>query len=96
MAKRQKNRQSNGQKTEEQTKQWPKDRRTDNTMAKRQKNRQSNGQKTEEQTKQWPKEKIHKMHKRNMPHAEKSYRSGWKTGMRLIKEMVFYGENILQ
>ena len=75
MAKRQKNRQSNGQKTEEQTKQWPKE---------------------EEQTKQWPKEKIHKMHKRNMLHAEKSYRSGWKTGMRLIKEMVFYGENILQ
>jgi hypothetical protein len=29
-------------------------------------------------------------------HAEKSYRSGWKTGMRLIKEMVCYGENILQ
>jgi hypothetical protein len=33
MAKRQKNRQHNGQKTEEQTTQWPKDRRTDNTMA---------------------------------------------------------------
>ena len=30
---------------EEQTTQWPKDRRTDNTMAKRQKNRQHNGQK---------------------------------------------------
>jgi hypothetical protein len=45
MAKRQKNRQHNGQKTEEQTTQWPKDRRTDNTMAKRQKNRQHNGQK---------------------------------------------------
>ena len=30
-----KNRQYNGQKTEEQTIQWPKDRRTDNTMAKR-------------------------------------------------------------
>ena len=44
MAKRQKNRQHNGQKTEEQTAQWPKDRRTDNTMAKRQKNRQHNGQ----------------------------------------------------
>jgi hypothetical protein len=42
MAKRQKNRQHNGQKTEEQTTQWPKDRRTDNTMAKR-----------EEQTTQW-------------------------------------------
>ena len=40
-----KNRQYNGQKTEEQTIQWPKDRRTDNTMAKRQKNRQYNGQK---------------------------------------------------
>jgi hypothetical protein len=35
MTKRQKNRQHNGQKTEEQTTQWPKDRRTDNTMAKR-------------------------------------------------------------
>jgi hypothetical protein len=45
MAKRQKNRQHNGQKTGEQTTQWPKDRRTDNTMAKRQKNRQHNGQK---------------------------------------------------
>ena len=30
-----KNRQHNSQKTEEQTTQWPKDRRTDNTMAKR-------------------------------------------------------------
>jgi mannitol-specific phosphotransferase system IIBC component len=40
-----------------QTKQWPKDRRTDKAMAKRQKNRQSNGQKTEEQTKQWPKDR---------------------------------------
>ena len=35
MAKRQKNRQHNDQKTEEQTAQWPKDTRTDNTMAKR-------------------------------------------------------------
>jgi hypothetical protein len=35
MAKRQKNRQHNGQKTEEHTTQWPKDRRTHNTMAKR-------------------------------------------------------------
>jgi hypothetical protein len=60
MAKRQKNRQHNGQKTEEQTTQWPKDRRTDNTMAKTQKNRQHNGQKTEEQTTQWPKEKGQK------------------------------------
>ena len=40
-----KNRQHNGQKTEEQTTQWPKDRRTDNTMTKRQKNRQHNDQK---------------------------------------------------
>jgi hypothetical protein len=40
-----------------QTTQWPKDRRTDNTMTKRQKDRQHNGQKTEEQTTQWPKEK---------------------------------------
>ena len=45
MAKRQKNRQHNDQKTEEQTTQWPKDRRTDNTMTKRQKNKQHNGQK---------------------------------------------------
>jgi hypothetical protein len=53
MAKRQKNRQHNGQKTEEQTTQWSKDRRTDNTMAKRQttqwpKDRQHNGQKKKE------------------------------------------------
>ena len=45
MSKRQKNRQHNGQKTEEQTTQWPKDRRTDNTMAKIQKDRQHNGKK---------------------------------------------------
>jgi hypothetical protein len=44
MAKRQKDRQHNGQKTERQTTQWPKD-RTDNTMAKRQKDRQHSGQK---------------------------------------------------
>jgi hypothetical protein len=50
MAKRQKNRKHNGQKTEEQTTQWPKDRRTDNTMAKRQKNRQHNGQKKKYKT----------------------------------------------
>ena len=49
MAKRQKNRQHNGQKTEEQTTQWPKDRRTDNTMAKRQKDRQHNGQKKKDE-----------------------------------------------
>ena len=52
MAKRQKNRQHSGQETEEQTTQWPRDRRTDNTVAKRQKNRQHNGQETEEQTTQ--------------------------------------------
>jgi hypothetical protein len=71
-------------------------RRTEKAMAKRRRTNNTMAKKTEEQTKQWPKEKIHKMHKRNMLHAEKSYRSGWKTGMRLIKEMVFYGENILQ
>jgi hypothetical protein len=54
MAKRQKNRKHNGQKTEEQKTQWPKDRRTENTMTKRQKNRKHNGQKTEEQKTQWP------------------------------------------
>jgi hypothetical protein len=42
---------------EGQTIQWPKDRRTDNTMAKRQKDRQYNGQKTEGQTIQWPKDR---------------------------------------
>jgi hypothetical protein len=57
MAKRQ-DRQYNGQKTG-QTIQWPKDRRTDNTMAKRQKDRQYNGQKTEGQTIQWPKDRRH-------------------------------------
>ena len=41
-----KDRQDNGQKTEGQTRQWPKDRRTDKTMNKRQKDRQDNGQKT--------------------------------------------------
>jgi hypothetical protein len=35
MGKRQKNRQHYGQKTEEQTTLWAKDRRTDNTMGKR-------------------------------------------------------------
>ena len=60
MAKRQKDRQHNRQKTEGQTTQWAKDRRTDNTIAKRQKNRQHNGQKTEEQTTQWTKEKEQK------------------------------------
>jgi hypothetical protein len=37
MVKRQKDRQHNGQKTEGQTTQWSKDRRTDNTMVKRKK-----------------------------------------------------------
>ena len=45
MAKRQKDKQHTGQKTEGQTTQWSKDRRTDNTMVKRQKDRQHNGQK---------------------------------------------------
>jgi hypothetical protein len=57
MAKRQKNRQDNGQKTEGQTRQLTKDRRTDKTMAKRQKDRQDNEQKTEGQTRQWPKDR---------------------------------------
>jgi hypothetical protein len=57
MAKRQKDRQHNRQKTEGQTTQWPKDSRTDNTIAKRQKDRQHNGQKTEGQTTQWPKDR---------------------------------------
>ena len=52
-----KDRQDNGQKTEGQTRQWPKDRRTDKTMAKRQKDRQDNEQKTEGQTRQWPKDR---------------------------------------
>jgi hypothetical protein len=52
MAKRQKYRKHNGQKTEEQKTQWPKDRSTENTMAKRQKDRQHNDQKTEGQTTQ--------------------------------------------
>jgi hypothetical protein len=47
MAKRQKERQYNGQKTERKTIQWPKDRKKDNTMANRQKERQYNGQKKE-------------------------------------------------
>ena len=45
MAKRQKDIQYNGQKTEGHTIQWPKDRRTYNTMVKRQKDIQYNGQK---------------------------------------------------
>jgi hypothetical protein len=42
---------------ERQTIQWPKDRRTDNTMTKRQKDRQYNVQKTEGQTIQCPKDR---------------------------------------
>jgi hypothetical protein len=52
MTKRQKDKQHNDQKTEGQTTQWPKDRRTDNTMTKRQKDRHHNDQKTEGQTTQ--------------------------------------------
>ena len=40
MAKRQKNRQHNGQKTEEQATLWPKDRRTGNIMAQMRKDKQ--------------------------------------------------------
>jgi hypothetical protein len=59
MAKRQKNRQHNGQKTEEQTTQWPKDRRTDNTMAKQKKYKRTKQRstkhtyKTKDPTKNW-------------------------------------------
>jgi hypothetical protein len=67
-AKKQKDRQHKGQKTEEHTTQWPKDRRTDNTMAKRQKDIQHNGQKTEEQTTQWPKEKGQKDKQQSTKH----------------------------
>jgi hypothetical protein len=67
-----KNRQHNGQKTEEQTTQWPKDRRTNNTMAKRQKNRQHNSQKTEEQTTQWLKGKGQKDKQRFSKHTHKT------------------------
>jgi hypothetical protein len=45
------------QMAEGQTIQWPKDRRTDNTVAKWQKDRQYSGQKTEGQTLQWPKDR---------------------------------------
>jgi hypothetical protein len=62
MTKRQKNRQHNGQKTEEQTTQWPKDRRTD----------KHNGQKTEEQTTQWPKEKVQQDKQRSTKHTYKT------------------------
>ena len=42
MAKRQKERQYNGQKTERKTIQWPTDRKKDNTMAKRKKYKKIN------------------------------------------------------
>jgi hypothetical protein len=42
MGKRQKNRQFNRQKTEEQTIQWAKDRRTDNSIGKRKKHKKTN------------------------------------------------------
>ena len=57
---------------EEQTTQWLKDRRTDNTMAKRQKNRQHNGQKTEEQTTQWLIENRQKKQQRSTKHTYKT------------------------
>ena len=42
ICKAEKNRQHNGQKTEEQTTQWSKDRRTDNTMVKRKRTKGKN------------------------------------------------------
>ena len=87
MVKRQKNRRHNGQKTEEQTTQWPKDRRTDDTMVKRQKNRRHNGQKTEEQTTQWQNEKIQKDKQRFTKQTHKTKdratRTPLKTGVEL-------------
>jgi hypothetical protein len=50
MAKRQKNRQHNGLKTEEQTTQWPKEEEEQTTQ----------WPKDEGQTTQWPKEKVQK------------------------------------
>jgi hypothetical protein len=44
MAKEEKDRQHNGQRRKGQTTQWPKKKRTDNTMAKEEKDRQHNGQ----------------------------------------------------
>ena len=51
MAKRQKDRQHNDQKTEGQTIQWQKDRRTDNTMAKRKQKTNNDLQNTTQKTK---------------------------------------------
>jgi hypothetical protein len=50
MAKKKKDRQHNGQKEKGQTTQWPKRKRTDNTMAKKKKDKQHNGQKEKGQT----------------------------------------------
>ena len=63
---------SKWKKTEEQTTQWQKDRRTDNTVAKRQKNRQHSGKKTEEQTTQWQKENLQKDKQRSTTHTHKT------------------------
>jgi hypothetical protein len=95
MAKRQKNRQHNGQKTEEQTTQWPKDRRTDNTMAKRQKNTQHNGQKTEEQTTQWPKDRRtdNTMAKRKK-YKQRSTKHTYKTKDGVIRTPLSIGVNL--
>jgi hypothetical protein len=50
-----KDRQHSGQKKGQQTTQWPKERRTNNTVAKIKKDRQHRGQNKEGQTTQWPK-----------------------------------------
>ena len=68
LAKRQKDRQYIGQKTEGQTIHWPKDRRTDNTLAKRQKDRQYIGQKK--------KNKRTNNHLQNKPHQKPGFNSG--------------------
>jgi hypothetical protein len=57
MAKKKKDRQYNGQKEKGQAIQWPKRKRTGNTMAKKEKDRQYNGQKGKGQAIQWPKRK---------------------------------------
>ena len=59
MAKRQKNRQHNGQKTEEQTTQWPKEEQTTQWPK-------------EEQTTQWSKEKVQKEKQRSTKHTHKT------------------------
>jgi hypothetical protein len=50
MAQKKKDGQYNGPKEERQTIQWPKRRKTDNTMAQKKKDRQYNGPKEERQT----------------------------------------------